>query len=108
MHLRSDQVGAIHAAVWLIGMGVLFWTGAWWPGIMFLIGISAIVQGLTEGQGWYAFQGGLWAIGIGVWALFRFNIALFFVVVGLSVLLGAFVRPPAFEKKPRAEQHPLE
>ncbi len=36
---------SIHAAVWLIGLAILFWTGNWWPGILVLIAISADRRG---------------------------------------------------------------
>lgn len=36
----------LKGAIWMIGLGILFLTGDWWPGIMILIGISAIVEGL--------------------------------------------------------------
>ncbi len=39
---------SIHAAVWLIGLAILFWTGDWWPGILVLIAISAIVEALIR------------------------------------------------------------
>ncbi|HYF63385.1 MAG TPA: hypothetical protein VD886_11260 [Herpetosiphonaceae bacterium] len=28
--------------IWLIGIPILFFTGWWWPGIMILIGLSAL------------------------------------------------------------------
>ena len=39
---------SIHAAVWLIGLAILFWTGNWWPGILVLIAISAIVEAMIR------------------------------------------------------------
>jgi hypothetical protein len=99
VNLTNKQAGAITSAVWLVGIGVLIVTGWWWPGIMFLIGIAAIIQGFVAGRGWYAFQGGLWTLGIGVWALFGYNILVLFCLIALSGLLGAFVRPPGLAKK---------
>ena len=100
MKMTAQQANAVTGAVWLLGLGVLIVTGWWWPGIMFLIGISSVVQGLVWGQGWYAWQGGLWTFGIGVWALFDYNMLVFFGLVALSGLLAAFVRPPVLTKKP--------
>jgi signal transduction histidine kinase len=101
MALHKDQVHAINGAVWLFGLGALFYTRAWWPGILFLVGISAIVEGLVDGQGWFALQGGAWAIGIGAWALVGFQLWFLFVVLGISLLVGAFVPPPMLAKKAR-------
>ena len=74
---------------------------------MFLIGTASIIQGLVKGRGWYAFQGAIWTFGIGIWALFHFNIAVFFIILGVSVLVGAFLRPPMLDKKPEVD-HSLE
>lgn len=98
MRLSSERAGQLNGGVWMIGLGLLFYTGRWWPGIMFLIGASSIVEGLVEGYGWWAFQGGLWAIAIGVWALFHFNIAVLFVGVGASMVILALLPPPGVRK----------
>jgi hypothetical protein len=78
----------------------MFYTGLWWPGILFVIGISAIIEGLVRGHGWYALNAGAWIIGIGVWALLHFQFWFLFVLLGVSVLLSAFVPPPMLTKKP--------
>ena len=40
----------INAAVWLIGLGILWLTDLWWPGILILIGISMLVQVTVSGE----------------------------------------------------------
>ncbi len=37
-----------HAAIWMIGLGVLFLWGHWWPGILVLIGLSMIVGAFSR------------------------------------------------------------
>jgi len=103
MSLHKEQAHAITGAVWLFGLAALFYTGLWWPGIMFVIGISAIIEGLIAGQKWYALQGGAWMIGIGLWALLDFQLWFLFVVLGISTLVGAFAPPPMLDKKPRPQ-----
>ena len=98
MRLTNEQTAAVESAVFLIGLGILFGTGWWWPGIMFVIGVSSIVLALAQGQGWYSLQGSIWTIGIGVWAMLRYNMAVFFVILGISALLNAFVKPPFLAK----------
>jgi hypothetical protein len=39
---------SLHAAVWLIGLAILFWTNWWWPGILVLIAISGIIEALIR------------------------------------------------------------
>jgi hypothetical protein len=107
MALRSDRANQVAAGVFLIGLAALFYTGRWWPGIMFLIGAMTIVEGLVKGRGWYAFQAGAWLIGIGVWAFFHFSLVILFALIGASLIIGAFAPPPMLEKKPQP-QHPLE
>lgn len=96
-HTRANELSG---GVFLLGLGILFFTGFWWPGIMFVIGATAVVQGFARGQGWYALQSGIWTVAIGIWALFHFNIAILLAALGLSMVISAFIRPPMFEKKP--------
>jgi hypothetical protein len=39
--------GAISGAIFLIGLGILWYFDFWWPGILFLIAIMAIIGGLV-------------------------------------------------------------
>ena len=48
---KSELVGpwrSIHAAVWLIGLAILFWRGWLWPGILVLIAVSTIVESVIR------------------------------------------------------------
>ncbi|HEV3164073.1 MAG TPA: hypothetical protein VGZ22_08580 [Isosphaeraceae bacterium] len=98
MYVSNERSNQISSAVFLIGLGVLFATGYWWPGIMFVIGVTSIAHGLAQGHGWYAFQGAVWTIGLGVWFALGTNIATLFIIIGISMLVGALVRPPMFAK----------
>jgi hypothetical protein len=40
----SNPWRTIHGAIWIIGLGILFWKGWFWPGILILVGISAILE----------------------------------------------------------------
>ena len=60
---RTDQV---FGGVFLIGLAVLFFTGYWWPGIMFVIGVAMLARTYTEGKT-LGSNGGAWImIAIGV------------------------------------------
>lgn len=100
VYVSGQRANQISGAVWMIGLGILFITGRWWPGILIVIGAGSIAQGLAEGRGWYGFQGGLWAIGLGIWFWFGAPIGALFIVMGVSALLGAIFRPPFLHKKP--------
>ena len=41
-----ESLKKIQTAVWLIGLGVLFWLDAFWPGILILVGISLFFKSL--------------------------------------------------------------
>ena len=40
--------GAVQSGIWLIGLAILFWQGAWWPGILVLVAISGITQAVLQ------------------------------------------------------------
>jgi hypothetical protein len=84
--------------IWLIGLGLLFATRFWWPGIMFLIAATAIYEGWVKDGVWYGIQAGYWCAFIGIWALTRFSLAFLFVGLGISMILGALVTPSPFSK----------
>lgn len=101
--LTQERANMLVGGVFLIGMAALFYTNYWWPGIMFVIGAAAILRGLLQGQGWYAFHGGFWIIAVGVWALFRFNPWIVLATVGVNMILLALFRPPIFAPKPHVD-----
>lgn len=47
---RERQRNPIAAGLLLIGLGVLAWTGWWWPGIMVVLGISLGAGLVFRGQ----------------------------------------------------------
>ena len=44
----SVEWGGIMGGIWLIGIAVLAVTGWWWPGIMVLVGLSAILGAISR------------------------------------------------------------
>jgi hypothetical protein len=45
----------IHAAVWMIGLAILFWKGWWWPGILVLVAISTLLEAVLMKAAPHAF-----------------------------------------------------
>lgn len=88
---RADQVSG---GVFIIGLAFLFMTGAWWPGILFVIGFSNLARGMAEGREWYSIQGALWMIGLGLLFSVGFSLPLLLIIIGLSTLFGYRYRPP--------------
>jgi Double zinc ribbon len=92
----SMEWGGIMGGIWLIGIAVLAVTGWWWPGILVLVGISALVGGLRSGGSWEqrrgGLQGALWIFGIAVLAVTGWWWPGILVLVGTSAILGAITR----------------
>ena len=100
---KASQVGT---GVFFIGLGLLFFTGWWWPGIMFVIAASILARTMTAGERWSSATGALWLIGIGVvfgipgligdiWQLFP----LILIGIGLFMLFGGKYRPDVSGKR---------
>lgn len=62
-HSTHDQT---FAGVFLIGLAILFITGFWWPGILYVIGIAMLVRTVNEGSDWRNDRNALTMLGIGV------------------------------------------
>jgi hypothetical protein len=98
----------IAGGVFLIGLGLLFATGAWWPGILYVLGASAITQGVVERGNRSAIIGGLWMIGIGMLFGFGFSLPLLLVGIGAVLILSALTQQGVFTNmlNPRHEFRP--
>lgn len=86
MTLKSEQVSG---AIFLIGLGLLFITGWWFPGMLFVIGASQLGSVLISEGDWKNATGALWLIGLGT--IFWLNLpwGFIFILVGLSYLFCA-------------------
>lgn len=85
--------GGISGGVFLIGIAVLALTGWWWPGIMVLLGITALASSAASGRPWAGLQGALWLFGIAFIAQFHFWWPGILILLGLSAIMGAIWRP---------------
>ena len=105
MRKDSKCVRTVIGGVWLIGIGILFATRFWWPGLMFLIAITAVLEGwLNRNHLWYAVQAGYWSAFVGVCALVGFNLVFLLVALGAGAILGALVSPgPLSKPKPSVD-----
>ena len=84
--------GNADARIFVIGLGVLFATRLWWPGILFLAGLTAIVQGYCDPRRRSGIQGGTIAILVGIWAATRFNLTVLLVTLGVSLIVRALAQ----------------
>ena len=49
---KRKQASAISGGIFLIGLGVLLFTGWWWPGIMVVLGLAGCAELVFRGQIW--------------------------------------------------------
>lgn len=86
---RSDQ---IFGGAFLIGLAVLFITGYWWPGVMFVIGIAMLVRNYFEGKSLTSDRNALIVLAIGIlFALPIFGgnwLPLLLIALGAYMLFG--------------------
>ena len=109
MH-KQEKASQVGTGVFFVGLGLLFFTGWWWPGIMFVIAASMIAGTMAAGESWTSATGALWLIGIGVvfgipgligdiagafWQIFP----LILIGMGLFMLFGGKYRPSVSGKR---------
>ena len=80
---RQRTASAIWLGIFLVGLGVLLYTGWWWPGIMVILGLAGCAALVFRGQITKA---------IGTLALF-WGIALVFIIVQEMEVPWAIVGP---------------
>jgi K+-transporting ATPase c subunit len=113
-HMNHDE-NNISGGVFLIGLALLFMTGWWWPGIMFVIGASIIAGTIAEGKDWREANGAFWVIGIGVvfgmpaifgWINWGMIFPLILIGLGLYLLFGQKDgKPLSPTRKRKNEEH---
>jgi hypothetical protein len=102
MRKSPSRASTVIVGVGLIGIGILFATDYWQPGLSFLVAVCAILEGwLHRERLWYAIQIGYWFAIIGVLALVGFNLVFLLVALGAGAILAALVSPgPLSKPKP--------
>jgi hypothetical protein len=103
MWWTAERANAVTGGIWMIGLGVLFATHYWFPGILFLVAISGLVEGSARGAGWQTIHGSLWMLLFAFWAATRFNITAMFVGMGVYAIIAALLKPSVF-RKPYVDQ----
>ncbi len=105
MSIPRRRIDEITGAVFLIGLGCLFYFG-FWPGILFLVGGVMIVRGLVENREWRSFQGAAWVIAVGIWSLLAWNVGALLILAGIVMLIPVvFQRGPNFAKPKSPSDH---
>jgi len=97
-------------AILLIGLGVLFLVGSipFWPWILVVIGLAGLPESVAQKGLWAGIQNMVWMAGLAVlFATGKFWPGIL-ILIGVSTLVGALVRPPAFDKPKRKRGLPAD
>ncbi len=108
--MKDEKAAQIGTGVFFVGLGALFLSGWWWPGIMFVIAASMLARAMAAGEPWQSATGAFWLIGIGVVfgipgligdiaGAFREVFPLILIGIGLFMLFGGRYRPKIGNKR---------
>ena len=97
---NRDAFHGASGGIILIGIGIIFLANIdFFPAILVVIGLASLPESVAQKGFWAGIQSAVWLIGIAV--LFAFDIFWpgILILVGLSMVAGALVRPPGMEGK---------
>jgi hypothetical protein len=108
--IARENKDRVVGAVFLIGLGILFTplsavVGGFFPGILFVIGATALTHGMVEGEGHDQVYGGLFLLGLGTVFLLGFNLPLLLIGLGVLMLLGFNHKPDWFSHQNHSTHH---
>lgn len=92
--MNKKYYETLSAGILLIGLGVLFLVPGLgvWPWILLVVGLAGLPASLAHKKGWLGWQGFFWLAGLAVLFATGFLWPGILILVGLSMLLGAFTR----------------
>ena len=85
---RQRLAGAISGGIFLISLGVLLFTGWWWPGIMVAIGLASGAALIFRGKTWQGILSLAFFCGIAVVVEIVRSTDIPGVIVGAFILVG--------------------
>jgi membrane-bound ClpP family serine protease len=88
-YFEGKQGDQVTAGVMLVGVGILFLTNSFFPGIFLVVALALVARSLAEGKGWFDNKGAL--VLLGLWVLFGFNWFNLNVWPLLLIALGAYM-----------------
>lgn len=110
--LNHSQVAG---GVFFIGLGLLFVSGYWFPGIFFVIAASKLAGAFAKGERWQAQGSAFWMIAIGlafalppvISSLIGIKVsfvALLFIGLGLLMIFSKDCRPQMPQKRKNEDE----
>ncbi|WP_165075711.1 hypothetical protein [Paludisphaera rhizosphaerae] len=99
----SESPSRLLVAVWLVGLGVLYASKRFWPGILFLAGATALIQAYYYPERRNTGRFGVFMILLGLWAMLRLSLP--FLLIGLGVyLIFSSLSSMGAGRKPHVDQ----
>lgn len=89
IYMEKRKADSISNGVFLIGLGLLFFTGYWWPGILLAILATLAVRQFLTGRIWDLAISGI--ILLGLFIIAAANISLNVIMPLLFILGGAYL-----------------
>ena len=85
---KQRMAGAISGGIFLISLGVLLFTGWWWPGIMVAIGLASGAALIFRGKTWQGIFSLAFFCGIAVFVEIMRSTDVSGVMIGAFILVG--------------------
>jgi len=85
---KQRMAGAISGGIFMISLGVLLFTGWWWPGIMVALGLSSGAALIFRGKTWQGISTLLFFCGIAVAVELIRSTDISGVVIGAFIMIG--------------------
>jgi hypothetical protein len=114
-HKHKSRLEGASVGIILIGVGLIFLLNIdFFPAILVVVGLASLPGSLANEGLWAGIQGAVWLIGLAI--LFATDKLWpgILILIGLSMIGGALVRPPLLEKDkekrglpPEEEDHPV-
>lgn len=105
----KDAFQGISGAILLIGIGIIFLADIdIWPWILVVFGLASLPESLAQKGLWAGIQGAVWMIGLAILFVTDQIWPGILILIGLSIIAGALVRPPGLESKPKRGAPPEE
>lgn len=101
--ISSDRSDQIFGGFMLAGIGILFMVNWFWPGILYVTGISLIARSVNEGKRWTDNTGALLILVVAIFfsfiSLSGNLLSLILILAGLYLLFGSSLRKGSDKSK---------
>lgn len=106
--VSNQKAEAISRGVFLIALGILFYTNAWWPGILIAIWLNIAIKQYFSGRFYDLFVTSVVLIGLYLVTIFKLNwtilLPILFVTGGIYIIFRECFFPGATDEEDISEE----